>query len=64
MTRAKCPSSPPTPVIVVAASSSDPLWQLSPLEFDGKLALMQALAEVKWLDNGEIEIPWDDKYNG
>ena len=28
---------------------------------------MQALAEVeedKWLDNGEIEIPSDEEYNG
>ena len=37
------------------------------VEIDTKSALMQVSAEVEedeWLDDGEIEIPSDEEYNG
>jgi len=37
------------------------------MEINAESALMQALAEVEedeWLDDGEIEIPSDEEYNG
>jgi hypothetical protein len=51
----------PTTLVILFGGQKQPPSQLSPVEIDAELALMQALAEVEedeWLDDGEIK-GWD-----
>ena len=57
----------PMTLAILFGGQKQPPSRLSPAEIDAELALMQALAEVEedeWLDDGEIEIPSDEEYNG
>ena len=57
----------PMMLVILFSGQKQPLLQLSHTEIAAKLALMQALAESednKCPDNGEIEIPLDEEYNG
>ena len=52
---------------ILFSGQKQPPLQLSPASIDTESALMQALAEVEedeQLDDGEIEIPLDEEYNG
>ena len=57
----------PTTLTILFSGQKQPPSRLSPMEINAESALMQALAEVEedeWLDDGEIEIPSDEEYNG
>ena len=57
----------PATLAILFGGQKQPPSRLSPAEIDAESALMQALAEVEEderPDDGEIEIPSDEEYNG
>ena len=57
----------PTTLAVLFGGKKQLASWLTLVEIDAESTLMQALAEAEedlWPDDGEVEIPSDDKYNG